>query len=71
VRQAQTAAAEQRELADDLITDVKDELTHALRKLEGPAQRRVLRLFGFKFTPNPGEKPEEPVAPVPAAGKQE
>ena len=67
VRQAQTAAAAQRELADDLITDVKDELTHALRKLEGPAQRRVLRLFGFKFTANAGEKPEEPVAPVPAA----
>ncbi|MFN0078147.1 MAG: hypothetical protein ACKVY0_16960 [Prosthecobacter sp.] len=69
VRQAQTAAATQREAANELIGDVKDELTHALRKLGGPAQRRVLRLFGFKFTANAGEKPEEPVpAPVPAPG---
>jgi len=62
VRQAQIAAAAQRELADDLLSDVKDELSHALRKLEGPAERRVLRLFGFKFTPNAGEKPEESMA---------
>jgi len=66
VRQAQAAAAAQRDAADELISDVKDELTHALRKLGGPAQRRVLRLFGFKFTANPGEKPEEP-ALAPAA----
>lgn len=67
VRQAQAAAATQRDVADELIADVKDELTHALRKLGGPAQRRVLRLFGFKFTANAGEKPEEP-APAPAPG---
>jgi hypothetical protein len=66
VRQAQAATAAQREVADELISDVKDELTHALRKLDGPAQRRVLRLFGFKFTANAGEKPEEPV-PAPGA----
>lgn len=69
VRQAQADAAALRSQADELVSDVKDELTHALRKLDGPAQRRVLRLFGFKFTANAGEKPEEPTpAPVPAPG---
>jgi len=66
VRQAQLAAARLRPQADELIGDVKDELTHALRKQEGPAQRRVLRLFGFKFTPSPGETPEPEPAPAPS-----
>ena len=66
VRQAQLAAAKLRPDADELIGDVKDEIAHALRKQDGPAQRRVLRLFGFKFTPNPGEAPEVQPAPAPA-----
>jgi len=62
VREAQVAAAALRAPADELLADVKDELSHALRKLTGPGQRRVLRLFGFKYTPLPGETPEpEPV----------
>jgi hypothetical protein len=51
-----------------LIDDAKDNLAHSLRKETASAVRRVLRLFGFKFTPNPGELPEvEPTTgPTPA-----
>jgi hypothetical protein len=69
VRQAQLAAAKLRPDADELIGDVKDEIAHALRKEDGPAQRRVLRLFGFKFAPNPGETPEPQPAPTPTPAK--
>jgi hypothetical protein len=36
-----------------------------MRKESAPAVRRVLRLFGFKFTPNPGEAAEEEPPPAP------
>ena len=65
VRQAQLAAAALRPAADGLIDDVKSDLSHAMRKLSGPAIRRVLRLFGFKFQPNPGETPEPAPVPTP------
>lgn len=62
VRAAQAKVAELRDEADDLIADVKDEVSHALRKEEAPAVRRVLRQLGYTFTPNAGEAPEpEPV----------
>lgn len=68
VRQAEQAAALLRKQADDLLDDVKHELSHALRKEPGPSQRRVLRLFGFKYAPNPGETAEpEPTPSVPPA----
>ncbi|MEO7932249.1 MAG: hypothetical protein ABIT76_03720 [Chthoniobacterales bacterium] len=65
VREAEKAAADLRPMADELIDDAKSDLSHALRKESGPAQRRVLRLFGFKFTPNPGETPESDPTPTP------
>ncbi|MFZ4765853.1 MAG: hypothetical protein ACOYMN_12955 [Roseimicrobium sp.] len=68
VRTAQAAAAKQRPRADDLIADVKDEVSHALRKEEASTIRRVLRQLGYVFTPNPGEQPE-PSPPSPAPGQ--
>ncbi len=67
VREAQLEAAKLRAEADELIDDAKENLSHSLRKETAPAMRRVLRMFGYKFTPNPGELPEEDPAPVPAA----
>jgi hypothetical protein len=58
VREAQLAAAKFRLEADELIDDAKENLAHSLRKETASAVRRVLRLFGFKFTPNPGDLPE-------------
>lgn len=44
------------------VDDVKQELSHALRKETGPGGCQVLRLYGFKYTPNPSETPEpEPI----------
>ena len=65
VRKAQAAVAKLRDEADDLINDVKDEVSHALRKEEAPAVRRVLRQLGYTFTPNAGEAPEPAPAPTP------
>lgn len=65
VREAQLEAAKLRAEADELIDDAKENIAHSLRKEAAPAVRRVLRLFGFKFTPSPGESPEEEPAPTP------
>jgi hypothetical protein len=68
VRAAQAAVAKLRDEADDLVADVKEEVSHALRKEEASTVRRVLRQLGYTFTPNAGETPEPapPPAPVPA-----
>jgi hypothetical protein len=65
VREAQLEAAKLRAEADELIDDAKENIAHSLRKEAAPAVRRVLRLFGFMFTPSPGESPEEEPAPTP------
>ncbi len=65
VREAQVAAAKFRLEADELIDDAKASISYSMRKESAPAVRRVLRLFGFKFTPNPGEAPEEEPPPAP------
>lgn len=65
VRAAQAAAGALRDGADDLISDAKDEVSHALRKEDAPTIRRVLRQLGYTFTPKPGEQPEPP-PPTPA-----
>jgi len=67
VREAQLEAAKLRAQADELIDDAKENIAHSLRKLPAPAVRRVLRLFGFRFTPSPGEQPEEDPVPTPVA----
>lgn len=36
-----------------------DQLRFALRKLDGPSQRRIMRSYGAYFRPLPGETPEE------------
>ncbi len=64
VRDPKKATASLRPDADDLLDDVKQELSHALRKEAGPGERRVLRLHGFKDTPNLGETPEPEPTPV-------
>jgi hypothetical protein len=67
VRQAEVAVAKLRDEADDLLSDVKEEVSHALRKEDAPAVRRVLRQLGYTFTPNAGEAPEPAPAPAPPA----
>lgn len=49
--------------AEELITEVVDELRFALRKLPEPDQRRIMRGYGLSFT---GETGEVVVDPVPA-----
>jgi hypothetical protein len=68
VRAAQSSAAALRDRANDLIAEVKDEVTHALRRLDAPAQRRVLRQLGYVFKPNAGEAPEPTPPPVTPPG---
>jgi hypothetical protein len=54
--------AELRVTADENIQDVIADLRRSLRKLDGPAQRRIMMSYGarFKFLPGePEELPEE------------
>lgn len=56
---AQAAVAALRPQTDELIQDVMDQLRFALRKLDGPSQRRIMRSYGAYFRPLPGEVVEE------------
>jgi hypothetical protein len=47
-----------------LINDIMADLRHSLRKLEGPAQRRIMMTYGARYKFLPGE-PTEDVPPVP------
>ncbi len=58
--QAQAAVAALRPQADEFINEVYDQLTFALRKMDNPSQRRVIRTYGYKYEYSPGEPPEEP-----------
>jgi hypothetical protein len=54
--------ADLRVTADENIQDVIADLRRSLRKLDGPAQRRIMMSYGarFKFLPGePEELPEE------------
>jgi hypothetical protein len=54
------AAADHVADVDDIIEDVRAEISHFNRKLDDPSIRRVLRRYGMKFASNPGEPPEDP-----------
>ncbi|MBC8384578.1 MAG: hypothetical protein H8E57_03555 [Candidatus Cloacimonetes bacterium] len=56
---AQAAVAEFRPRADEFIDEVFDQLLFALRKMDNPSQRRVIRSYGYKYDYSPDEPPEE------------
>jgi hypothetical protein len=56
--------------ADSLINDIMADLRHSLRKLEGPAQRRIMMTYGARYKFLPGETPED-VPPAPKAELKE
>jgi len=62
--QAQAAVAALRARADELITDVVEEIRFNTRKKDAASQRRILRTYGAQFRYLPGETPDE--EPVPA-----
>jgi len=62
---AQKAAAALRPRADELITEVMDELRFALRKQNPSNQRRVMRSYGANYRYLPGEQAEEAEEPTP------
>jgi hypothetical protein len=57
--EAQAAVAELRPQVDAAITDVVAELRFALRRLDPPSQRRVLRRYGARFRYLEGEPVED------------
>lgn len=65
----QEELAELRKEAEVLIADAMDYLRFALRKKDGPSQRRIMKTYGAKFEYLPGEpedeEPAEPPAPTP------
>ena len=62
---AQAAVAEHRPQADEFINEIYDQLMFALRKMDNPSQRRVIRTYGYNYEYSPDEPPEEvPAAPV-------
>ncbi len=62
--EAQAAQAELRTQADDLIDQAIGYLQLALRKLDAPSQRRVMRTYGVVFHTYTGEVlPEDEVLP--------
>jgi len=64
--QVQAELSSLRIAADDLINDIMADLRHSLRKIEGPAQRRIMMTYGARYKFLPGEPPEDP--PVPQGG---
>ena len=56
---AQSALADLRPQADELIRDVMDELRFVLRKRDAASQRRIMRTYGAQFYVRPGEVAEE------------
>jgi len=59
----QEELAELRKQADTLIADAMEYLRFALRKKDGPSQRRIMKTYGAKFEYLPGEPEEEPAEP--------
>ena len=57
--QAQAAVAVHRPQADEFIDEIFDQLVFALRKMDNPSQRRVIRTYGYHYEYSPGEPPEE------------
>jgi len=45
--------------ADELISDVIDDLRNFLRKKDEPSQRRIMRSYGFTFKYPRGEPEDE------------
>lgn len=58
----QEEAAELRMKADTLIADSIEYLRFALRKKDGPSQRRIMKTYGAKFEYLPGEPEDEETA---------
>lgn len=56
--EAETAVAEARPKADELIDDIMADLRYHLRKLDPPSQRRIMRGYGARFISLPGEEPD-------------
>jgi len=59
---AQAALAALRNTADGYLIDIIEELRFALRKMDNPSQRRIIRTYGFKYEYTPGE-PQPPSKP--------
>ena len=57
--QAQEGIEEMRARADELISDVMNELRFFLRKMDEPSQRRIMRTYGANFKYLRGEPEDE------------
>ena len=57
--QAQEGVEEMRARADELISDVMNELRFFLRKMDDPSQRRIMRTYGATFKYLRGEPEDE------------
>ena len=57
--QAQAVVANLRPQAEEYINEIYDHLAFALRKMDNPSQRRVMRTYGYKYEYSHGEPPEE------------
>jgi hypothetical protein len=57
--EAQEGLEDLRAKADELISDVIDDLRYFLRKKDGPSQRRIMRTYGVTFKYLRGEPEDE------------
>lgn len=63
--EAQVAIAAQRAKADELLSDIMDDLRSSLRRFDAPTQRRIMRGYGATFTALPGEPTDPTPEPAP------